>query len=297
MDRQVRQLALVQVDPARVRRDQSHDHVKASGLACPVRTKQAHHLDARDFERHAFDDGARLEALGEALRVQDAHFAGGFGTGEAASGLVLGWMTTVTRPSGEFGAAPLAALTEKKSERWSMKMYSPFTTSLSRVTRACSKSSTRSLRSSSSILRASPSVQTPSLPSLGSPFWRKRTGLPVAVANWKPSASWRTTMRSARTTCVPLVSTTLPSKMLRRRVSSELILFASMCVGLSLSDFSAFAGAARTRRARTRNNLIASPPAPGASARSGRARARAGTAPSSRCDIPFRGPKARGRPP
>ncbi len=75
---------------------------------------------------------------------------------------------------------------------------------------------------------ASPSVQTASLPSLGSPFWRKRTGLPVAVANWKPSASWRTTMRSARTTCVPLVSTTLPSKMLMRRVSSELMRFASI---------------------------------------------------------------------
>src|SRR6185436_4202965 len=67
-------------------------------------------------------------------------------------------------------------------------------------------------------------------------------------------------MRSARTTTVPLVSTTLPSKMLMRLVSSELIRFASMCVGLSLSAFSAWteaAGSARSAVARARLALFA----------------------------------------
>src|SRR5258706_4389174 len=106
----------------------------------------------------------------------------------------------------------------------------------------------RSLRSSISMRSASPSVQTPSLSSLRSPFWRKRTGLPVAVVSWKPSASWCTTIRSARTTTVPFVSTTLPSNMLMRLASSELIRLASMFVGLSLSAFSALAGKADSTR-------------------------------------------------
>src|SRR6185295_11991454 len=242
MDRQLGQVALVQVDAARVRGNQPDDHVEAGGLAGAIRAEQADDLAARDFERNAFDHGARLESLAQVLRAQNAHFASGFS---------LGWITAFTRPPGLAGAAgvaPFAVLTEKNSVRWSRKMYSPFTTSWSRVTRARSNSSMFSLRSSISMRSASPSVQTPSLSSFRSPFWRKRTGLPVAVVSWKPSASWCTTMRSARTTMVPFVSTTLPSKMLMRFASSELILFASILVGLSLSAFSAATGKAASSR-------------------------------------------------
>src|SRR6185436_8259870 len=242
MDRQLGQVALVQVDAARVRRNQPDDHVEAGGLAGAIRSEQSDDLAARHFQRHSFDDSARLEALAQIRRAQNAHFVSGFS---------FGWITTFTRPPGLAGAAgvaPFAVLTEKNSVRWSRKMYSPFTTSWSRVTRARSNSSMFSLRSSISMRNASPSVQTPSLSSLRSPFWRKRTGLPVAVVIWRPSASWCTTMRSARTTMVPFVSTTLPSNMLMRFASSELIRFASMFVGLSLSAFSAPAGKADSTR-------------------------------------------------
>src|SRR6185295_18754082 len=239
MNWHLREVALVEVDEPRVCRDQPDDHVEAGGLAGAVGAEQADHFAARDFQGYAFDDGARFEALAQVLRAQNAHFSSGFD---------FGWITAFTRPPGAVGAAPFAALTEKNSVRWSRKMYSPFTTSWSRVTRARSNSSMFSLRSSISMRSASPSVQTPSLSSFRSPFWRKRTGLPVAVVSWKPSASWCTTMRSARTTMVPFVSTTLPSKMLMRFASSELILFASILVGLSLSAFSAATGKAASSR-------------------------------------------------
>src|SRR5260221_13238050 len=61
-------------------------------------------------------------------------------------------------------------------------------------------------------------------------------------------------MRSARTTTVPLVSTTLPSKMLMRFAWSELIRFVSIFVGLSLSAFSAQAEKAASIR-----NAVARP--------------------------------------
>src|SRR6185503_19024647 len=225
VDGQLRELAVVQVDAAGVRGHQADDHVEAGGLAGAVRAQQADHLAACHVERHTVHHGARFEALAQALRAQDAHFAAGADGGQreaGAAGLagstaaILGCRTALTRPSGEVGLSNVTALTEKNSVRWSRKMYSPLTTSLSRVMRARSYRWTCSLRSSTSMRKASPSVQRPSQPSFGSPFCRNRTGLPYAVANWKPSASWRTTMRSARTMAVPLVISTLPSKMLMR---------------------------------------------------------------------------------
>src|SRR4029077_6062413 len=130
MDRQLGKVALVEMDAARVRGNQPYDHVEAGGLAGAIRAEQPDDLSARDFQGHAFDDSARLEALAQILRAQNAHFVSSFS---------LGWITAFTRPPGAAGAAgvaPFAVLTEKNSVRWSRKMYSPFTTSWSRVTRA-----------------------------------------------------------------------------------------------------------------------------------------------------------------
>src|SRR4029079_19124958 len=188
-----------------VRGDQPDDHVEARGLARAVGAEQADDFAACHLQRDPLADVAGAETLAQIRRAKNAHFA---------SGLDFGWITAFTRPPGAAGAAPFAALTEKNSGGLSRNMYSPCPTSWSRVTRARSNSSMRSLRSSISMRSASPSVQRPSLLSLLSPFCRNRTGLPYAVVSCNPSASWCTTMRSARTTTVPLVSTTLPSNML-----------------------------------------------------------------------------------
>src|SRR5438067_5004172 len=238
VDRQVRELGLVEVDVAGVDRNQPDDHVEAGGLAGAVRPEQADGFAAVDLERDVLHHGARLVTLAQALRAQAAgavrlwrrrHFSGGLGCSVAR-----------TRPS-----PPLPGVTVKKSLLWSTRMYAPATSSPPRLTRADSNSSILPLFSSSSMRFASPSIHTPSFSGgLGSWRWRKRTGLPVAVAYWLPSESWRTTMRSARMLSVPRVTTTLPSNTFMRRASSALMRFASICVGLVESACSAAAGAA-----------------------------------------------------
>ena len=49
VDRQVRELASVEVDRPRVGGDQADDHVEAGGLAGAVRPEQADDLAARDM--------------------------------------------------------------------------------------------------------------------------------------------------------------------------------------------------------------------------------------------------------
>ncbi len=68
MDRQPREIASVELDPAAVRRDQPDDHVEARRLARAVRAEQADDLAARHVQRHVVDDGARLVALLELAR-------------------------------------------------------------------------------------------------------------------------------------------------------------------------------------------------------------------------------------
>src|SRR4029078_7527357 len=135
------------------RRDQPDDHIEARGLARAVGAEQADDFPARHLQRYHLADGAGAETLAQIRRAKNAHFA---------SGLDFGWITAFTRPPGAAGAAPFAALTEKNSVRWSRKMYSPFTTSWSRVTRARSNSSMRSLRSSISLRSATASGARPS---------------------------------------------------------------------------------------------------------------------------------------
>ncbi len=112
VDRQVGELVAVEVDRARVHRHQAHDHVEAGRLAGAVGAEQADHLAARDLERHVLHHRAGLVALAQALRCS----AGSFHF--LASSAALGWIVARTRPCG----APLPALTEKKSVRWSTKM-------------------------------------------------------------------------------------------------------------------------------------------------------------------------------
>src|SRR3954468_1815223 len=110
MDRQVRELRLVQVNAAGVDRDEADDHVEAGGLAGAIRAEQAHHLTARHLERDVLHHGARLVALPQPLGAKEAavaglHFSGGFGC-----------IVARTRPS------PLPGVTVKRSERWSTRM-------------------------------------------------------------------------------------------------------------------------------------------------------------------------------
>src|SRR5579862_2909849 len=113
VNRQLRKVAAIEMNTAGVRRHQADDHVEAGSLAGAVRPQQADYFAAGYLERHALDHGARTEALAQSVRAQDAHFF---------SGVNFGWSTAFTRPSGAVGAASFAALTEKKSVRWSRKM-------------------------------------------------------------------------------------------------------------------------------------------------------------------------------
>src|SRR5262245_12937590 len=97
VDRQVRELALVEVDRAGVDRDQAHDHVEAGGLAGAVRAEQADHLAAGNLQRHVLHYGARLVALAQLLRPQEAalvHYLPASALG------AFGWMMALTRPLG-----------------------------------------------------------------------------------------------------------------------------------------------------------------------------------------------------
>src|SRR5581483_6331208 len=84
VDRQMRELRLVEEDAARVHRHEADDHVEAGGLAGAVRAEQPDHFAAPHFERHILHHGARLVTLAQPLRAQEAaiggfHFAGGLG--------------------------------------------------------------------------------------------------------------------------------------------------------------------------------------------------------------------------
>jgi hypothetical protein len=112
VDRQVRELAPVELDAPGVRGDQADDHVKAGGLARAVGAQQPDHLAAGHLERHVLHHAARLVALVQVFGAQQAHCA------PLAAGF-LGWITARTRSPGAAAGAPLALDTEKNSERWS----------------------------------------------------------------------------------------------------------------------------------------------------------------------------------
>ena len=57
VDRQVGEIALVEVDAAGVDRNQPDDHVEAGRLAGAVRAEQADHFAARNLQRHVLHHG------------------------------------------------------------------------------------------------------------------------------------------------------------------------------------------------------------------------------------------------
>ncbi len=112
VDRQVRELAAVELDASGVSGDQADDHVEAGGLARAVGAEQPDHLAAGYLEGDVLHDAARLVALVQVLGAQQAH-------GVALAAGFLGWITARTRSPGAAAGAPLALDTEKNSERWS----------------------------------------------------------------------------------------------------------------------------------------------------------------------------------
>src|SRR5207237_2713084 len=71
VDRQVREVLVVQADAAGVDRHEPQDHVEARRLARAVGPEQPYHLAALDRERDVGDDGALAIALLEPLGAQD----------------------------------------------------------------------------------------------------------------------------------------------------------------------------------------------------------------------------------
>ena len=65
MDRQVRQIAFVELDVPAVRADQSDQHVKGRGLAGSVRSEQSDHFPARHLEIDRIDDRTAPVSLAE----------------------------------------------------------------------------------------------------------------------------------------------------------------------------------------------------------------------------------------
>ena len=63
MRRQAGDILAIQINPARVGREQAGDDVKQRGLAGPVRADQTGNGTARDLQAYAIDRGKAAEAL------------------------------------------------------------------------------------------------------------------------------------------------------------------------------------------------------------------------------------------
>ena len=234
----------VEVDRARVDRHQADDHVEAGGLAGAVRAEQADHLAARHLQRHVLHDGARLVALAQASATRScAHRAACAGVASLAAGgrrLRLDHRPC-TAPSVALPARALAARSPRRSRSAGRRRCSRrATSSPPRLTRAFSNSSIFSFRSSISMRSASPSIQMPSFsPAFG--VWLLAEARRLAGGGGELEAlgvlAHHDAVGAQQDRALGEHHVAFEDVHAARVVGAHL--FASICVGLSWSAFSA----------------------------------------------------------